>query len=660
MNSPLPTEMLARHSRSHRQAVPMSNARMSLLLACLATCLLILTAVIMTQGAGEKDVNPTQGTSFPIATGPLPEAVPLGFGVLSSSVELRSGGEVRTTNAELNTSSVSPQAPGRFRIKGLVLGTDGIGIVGVTVSAHATEDRFPRVAEVSKDSGDFALVLPEDIAAAVIQANDARYSTVMASYLTNENRNSIHRVIIAPSDDLAGVVEDEDGYPVPDVLIRLDIPSGALSGIREVLATARRVKYEGNSDHDGRFRIAAMPAVPSAHLRVTRDGFISQTIPIRQVRESGRIILERDEGVQVVSGVVYKPDGMPCRGATVRTGTYSTLTLEDGTFELEFLWDRYDKALVAIKEGYQAAVTPDVSLEAEGAVTLRLGSAPLSLAGRIVYSDGRPCRRWKVQLTGGTVVSSRKLPVTYVESLLSGEQGGVETDREGNFSFHGLIDRPGYGIRAWDPYSLDLVKEDVEQLDKKLEIIVPVPTMIPLHGHVVGLDRRPVASVKVRFSLDEFASSRGGRRSLTGATTTSNEEGEFRLRPVPLSDEVYLRLSGPNIIDQKVELYGVSPQAPIEVVVARYAKFQVENSGNVSSPTHIEILDSGGNNLTMYEWEGAIRIGHTRYPLVDGSSSVLGVDERATSVIFYKESARVSERSLFLGPNINVIQSPLK
>jgi uncharacterized GH25 family protein len=256
---------------------------------------------------------------------------------------------------------------------------------------------------------------------------------------------------------VTGHVVDEAGQPVPDALVEFAEPSSS----NDSKATAQPDIFSHScgsestrTDANGAFRVENLPVrgFPRSAW-VECAGYIGDYSRVRLEQPDQRITLVR--GLSL-SGRVWRSDGLPAQGATVRVGntrgrSAKVRTSDDGSFLAHGLPEDDDATVRVHLEGQAIFVRRNVAVK-PGArpLEIELESAQ-TLAGQVVDESDRPAPHMEVRLVGDRVIDTPDVgygePTTWEWSH---DKHVGYTDANGRFEFKDLYDGR-FRITAKDP-----------------------------------------------------------------------------------------------------------------------------------------------------------------------------------------------------------------
>ena len=485
---------------------------------------------------------------------------------------------------------------------------------------------------------------------------------VVTSWLADSRAERPPVVVIAPAVPLSGTVEDEFGRSLPGVELTLTLPQRFLARFGATERHASVIQPRTRSRADGAFDLGSVGSVPGAMLVAEREGFVTASLAFEPGLERMSVVMRRPATAQLVTGTVVDPDGNTVAGAHVSCGGAATVSRDDGTFELDVRPDHADArhwnaqrnaqpTLRALQPGnLPGEFTPELADDGSAlwpsSVVLRLGSAPLTLHGRVLDSQGEPVAGAIVSLEQANWFSGHHGGQA-IESVLSQTQSRwphVDADADGRFRIVGLLPRK-YRLSAAHPQTLQEVVSD----EVLAGTATPIELVLPhdgcwrsVDGRVVDVDGVPVPNVELSLTLCGSDLMDGDRYVRTtaqrGRSTTTGADGRFHWTEVPKTG-CRLRVGGSTVLSRQLR-DGFGDRARerlqnVEIVVDRRAELQIVLS-DPEEADHYRILDT----------DGKPRVAPT--PLVDGRSDVWAWPVGAWTVALYRAEEEVRRESLVL------------
>lgn len=582
--------------------------------------------------------------------------------------QARSAGERTVVPAPASpAASVPAREDSTARIvRGRVLDAFGHGLAGIALRLDAgvpgSDSRCTSAA-----GGWFEIGVRGS--AETVLAADPRYATVLAG-MARVLGETQALVVVAPRIELAGRVLDESGAPVVGATVELELPAdfGAEWGLALDYSLAQA--WTAASGADGRFALAAAPALDEAALQATLGGYESHSEPAPLHSDQALVIvLTRPPACDhLVHGVVLDPAGTPVEGARVAARGESTLTRSDGAFALDLSQSDVRPPLIAVKHGFQPALF-EPERDERGAprwpasIVLRLGGSPGSLHGRVVDADGRAVSGAKVWLVDPTPFGQMGQYLMAAESLARGDErfwSFAVTDTDGRFSIDGLLER-AYRVQALAPETLVSVESaPLRAADSPVELVLPTNDVHDLvAGRIVSRGGRPVPGALVRLFRKTFEVQLAeGRQNdaQEGESRITDPDGAFEFTAVP-KEGVHLLVTGDTLLFAGTDLMREDDVTDIEIAVSVRLHLQVELDAPHDRADSLRVLDAAGNQLTLNRMAGEGAHFGPRMPILDGRSAVISLDEDAATLVLERGAEEVARMPLHLVPGApNVVR----
>ena len=351
---------------------------------------------------------------------------------------------------------------------------------------------------------------------------------------------------------LSGRVTDPDGKPVQNVYINLYSPQpGALGS-------------GGNTDADGRYRIALLPGTYSISIGLPSGSpFVSKSIPDYKIAGDQTFDIKLDRGA-TLSGRVTDPDGKPVQGVNINAHSQllnaggGIQTDAEGRYRIILLPGTYSinislpsgSALVS-KNIQEYKITADQTLD----IKLDRGNI---LSGRVTDPDGKPVQN------------------VYV-NLYSSQPGAIgaggSTDAEGRYRITLL---PGtYSVSISVPSGSPLVSKNIQDFkitaDQTFDVKLDRGNI--LSGRVTDPDGKPVQNVYV----NAYSSLPGA----LGSGGNTDADGRYRVTLLPGTYNVSIGLpSGSSFVSKNIQDYKIAGDQTLDIKLDRGSIL----SGRVTDP----------------------------------------------------------------------------
>lgn len=657
------------------------SAKLKITLAGLSVACALAIWIAVRESPAPSPVSASAAHAPPLSDAPLAvaemEVAPQGEAreVAPQSIEERASVE--------RARALAVAAPAL--VHGKVLDERGQPAVGVALAFLRGDDKADdEHRSTSGVGGLFEMPLPSEPGR--IEAADPKLTTVLAGLVGRGAGKIDPIVIVARRIPLAGRVVDEEGFPLENVRVALEIGENFRTRFREVLDRSLGGKWSATTDAAGAFALEDAPAVDAARLRAALAGFDGYDAPAPSLGDSGLLItLARPRATDGwVRGRVLGPDGEPLSGAYVSFGLDSTKSDDEGAFAFEIDDERsinhnmkvVPRGLIGVKRGLQSvqfdAPQKDGKPDWPAFVTLRLTRTPLEITGRVLGADGKPLAGARVWVADATLFGALGDGAAQVENILAGAEGEfwhfVVSNSQGRFRIEGLLDRE-YRLRALDENTLLRVQVGpVRAGSQDVEMRFPAGALHPrVAGKVVSNRGAPVAGVRIFPMCDAFQARLQGQvvgtshDALDGVLTDS--DGRFEIRDVPKS-LVYLRIEGEEVIPLEYcretegdpsdphAAFSKLPKETIEnltIVVDQRCHLQIELA-DPSGADELSVLDGAGEELTLNIFMGNGRREGPRAPIVDGHSAALGLADRGKTIVLYRTGSEVSRAPVQLVP----------
>jgi protocatechuate 3,4-dioxygenase beta subunit len=599
--------------------------------------------------------SPNAGRSSEIARHPLDEVPPT---PRVEELVPREGAADRIAAAETPPAiEAAPAEAGRtdhpdppMRIRGRVLDVRGKPIPAVAVGAEGVSEPLAR----SDAFGVFAFDL-EGNGRKLVSKSDG-WITVRYDLVERGRSEREHLVLVAEPIALTGRVVDESNRPIAGARVAVWMPISTFAGFPYALDATGVVAPSVLTKEDGSFRIERAPAVERARLQTSADGFEVDTRPIPADPAPDFLVEMRkvESKGAVLEGVVFHEDGSPADGAIVHLLDREATTDARGNFRLEIGRVPPDAPLVATKPGFQPAVLPEYGRLIDAtdghppAARLMLGPEPLTIAGRVLEADGRPCEGWSVSIAEGTAITQFQIPVVTAESRTAGKKNRGTTDAKGAFEIGGLRDMP-YVLQAWGRDGRMIRSAHVSAGTRDLELRCDPDAFLPrIAGRVVTREGAPLPGLRVEVALvtveTEFGSAWDGVQE-----TTTNSDGTFEFERVP-KRSTRLTVQGDEVTTTSLRIEEIDLDRPLEIVVVRLLRFRFVGEPGPNAPTFVGVLDREGQSLELVTRQARSTMSGRRARLADGSSHVLSTSEDAARLVLYRGEEILSSQPLRLVP----------
>jgi hypothetical protein len=548
-----------------------------------------------------------------------------------------------------------------WELRGRVLDEHGLGKAGVRLGASRGQSDGAREGTSDPD-GRFAIAIhgPKFDVISI----DERFATVLAG---SGGTSGESVVVVAPRIELAGIVADENGLPLRGAELSVEIPSSFGADFPVPLDAAVRRAWTATSDDAGKFTLTDVPALDRAALIATLGGFVahSEPLPLYSVSELRVVLVRAPTEVDRLRGVVVDPRGARVRGARVALGVQTMITDSSGQFDLDAAQTPRPERITAVARGFQPAVFILEGPKLPTEIVLRVGNAPLSIAGHVLDDEDRPVPKARVWIADPTLFGIVENQPVHVETLAgSGELrfwAFVETDAHGAFTLDGLCDRE-YRVIASDSRTLLRVESALTVAGTKdLVMRLPNDALYPtLQGRVVTPTGEAVAGVRVRIGREalsvEYPVGSTHNEWIDGRSAVTDPQGRFELTDVPRED-VELIASGDPILFAGVSIDARTDPKAVTIVAHLRMHLQVELDAPVDRADDMRVLDGNGKAVVLRVMRGESAHADFHAELVDGRSQVLSLSDEARTLVLSKHGIEVMRTGLHLiGGTVTTVQ----
>lgn len=540
---------------------------------------------------------------------------PIPFGAIAASVEVRD-----------------------WREPGSLLGTETCG----TAKADA-DGRF--VIEVQSPSAGLYCADPDRI-------------TVYAGTLPDAPGLEV-TVVVTARRVVEGIVSDENGTPIVDAEVSIELDRSADAFITAVLDRSTRQRFETRSAADGTFHFEAAPGCERASVRVDHAAYETTAVPLPADGVPVRVVLSRPPHPARIFGRVVDANGAAVEDAVVVHGHAFVHTDSAGRFELAADGiAAEDRSIRAAKAGHAPAELLRPPEGFPSPLLLRLGPSPSAIEGIVVDAEGRPKGSVRVGVLDPSAFGVVDHVARNVEDVIGTSGEHVRTGDDGRFRLDGLLDRP-YRLIALDLQTFDQVTTHA---------IAPGATSVRIEfagrgrltdvsGRVVTRHGSPVAGARVavgrRLHGVQYLGGSTGELLLRPFRTT-DAEGRFTIHDCPRSG-VEIEVDGAHVMPTYVP---VEPGADLRIVVPLRLHLRVET--REPAARYFAIVDELDQRLTLMVFRGSTIRNGTTQMLEDGASPVVALSDAATTVVLYSsDNAEVGRRPIVVADDdVIVVADP--
>jgi len=526
-------------------------------------------------------------------------------------------------------------------VRGAVIDPSGAGLADVELVLRPGPGRELRTRTTA--GGDFQLRTPH-LGTAVEPASGSLAVVARAGDVEGRRQT----LVVGPTRELAGRVEDETGRPLARVSVQA---SPSPSALAELPGSLRGFELESRSlstDAHGEFLLPRLPADVEGRLTFTANGFEPLELSWPENGAPLRVRLTARAEALRVRGIVRNTSGEPVSDAQVTGPGLRERTAADGGFHSSARvpagseLTAYHPAL-----GLATAIVPAASATAdrEPPLELVLQPARYRVTGRLLDEEHAPLEGWIV-----SVLEPREQ--SWVDSR-TGPRRAVEvdeTDAAGAFLVAGNFPSDTIRLCAW---SKVLGRCEVSRpltLDgTDLDWVLPAPRWRPPASlEVLDSGGAPIARATVTVhptrslsgSGDAFVETEAAWTGPVTHRTTTDSAGLALLSRVP-HDPVELEVRARDCVPKRLRLGGADA-LPERLTLLRTGEILVR-LGDLGEGSHsLVLLDSDGTPCPVAR--AMSRFGDERSVETEGAASVrLTVGEGArTLAVFEGSDLRVS------------------
>lgn len=472
-------------------------------------------------------------------------------------------------------------------------------------------------------------------------------------------------VVLAPSIDVSGYVQDKNGEPVMGALVRWNADLRSLGSYPENLAYRKttyvpRSRWTCLTAADGRFDLRSMPVSSSSKIEA-RDGRGRRALlsgPNASAFDLELTLSGEKEGRQFFGRVVNER-GSGVEDALVRFSQWKCETSDDGTFVLtvpesmlNYVFRHEPAVLSAVAEDGRF-VHLDLATNLFGPHELRIPDSMQRLAGRLLDEGGLPIGGVAVLVFNGTRIGN-----TSGMLEMNGPDLGrrrCRTDSSGRFKFDRLEERD-YTLRFLsDDCTLMFDAPGLRPGDDEVDVRLPQGARTGRFvGRAVDIYGEPLPSVTVTHSAYEQFDDGGPRSTTHQRSTICAEDGTFTFESVSHAagrfcfdncpDDAF---GGVNVLVESLDVAG-RPDVVVELHCVLAISIPEGHSGSV------EFLDEGGETVRLVSFEpNGIKSSSRVQQREDGSFPPLRVYQSAVTA-----RVRNADRGTFR--DVPICLSPLK
>jgi hypothetical protein len=227
----------------------------------------------------------------------------------------------------------------------------------------------------------------------------------------------------------------------------------------------------------------------------------------------------------------------------------------------------------------------------------------------------------------------------------------LSTDAEGRFRVEGLLARD-YTLRVMHPRTLATADFGPFRAgEREAEIVFRDEALGRIAGRVVGRDGRALAGVSIALLGHMYGGVWTG-----GGSALSDADGRFAFEDVGGTD-LALSISSDEIVPSWTPVAAArGAPAPgggnveLEITVAVRCHLQVDLGTDRARADAMRVLDAEGSALELFRIGPTGSYRNEQFPIVEGRSAPLSVDERASTLVLLKDGKEVQRVPLALRP----------
>jgi hypothetical protein len=378
---------------------------------------------------------------------------------------------------------------------------------------------------------------------------------------------------LEPEQTMTGVVADEKGQPLSDVVVTIDSRWQGRSG-------ERGAEWEpAMTDEKGRFRLGGLEEGEYTYrLTATKEGLAPGRAEVQSEKMSGVQIVLRPGAA--AEGTVRDAQGAPMKGVTVMLGEdLSTLSDDQGGWRIERI-EKGTYTLVAEK-GDLRSQEKKLDIQWTDRVTgmdlvlKKKGKDTFNVSGLIVDAiDGKP------------------IPNVRLRFWQMAEIETTGTDKLGRFRFRNVPvgQHEMYFTSRPSPYIDPIAKVSVSITDRDVEdMVIKLPRGASVKGRVYLPSGQGAWEAKIRLIHPTFERSSRGRNM----KVTTDAEGRFEAKDVPQGIGYRVRAEHKDCPPAVSEPFNLRQAETIEGIEVRFAQ-----PGRLSGA----IQDDQGKPLSKNYW----------------------------------------------------------
>ena len=626
---------------------------------------LVVVGLLLNETLGGEDVTGPEHTSVAPVVAPDLAEVP---SELASTDQPPGGMRATVESIDVPIDEPMSEVAAIETFEGRVIDLVGNPAVGVTAVFEPTrvgkEEMAPLEERVAISDGLGVFHMPLQTAGrGRLTARGAGLATVIAPGLARTPPPEPPVIVVGPEMRYSGIVVDVDGARISGMELVIGLPADEAArlapGAYQAIVPVVRVK----SDAEGEFIVEAVGFVQGMTFDCHEAGYryFSMVLPGASATDLV-VVLEPSLDPKALAGIVVDYAGMPVADAYVSTGSFSTLTDEEGGFLLEAAAVSGTE-IRAAKEGHLPARLEfdSLAVEERGELVLTLGPEPHTIAGLVIDAAGDPVPNavvWSFDAERFGQHALRFGEIDFIvdvdtEGVLAGNASGdgcvTRSDEHGRFELPGLLERT-YTVYAMDPLSLTTgVRPDIPAGARGMTLRLESGG-VPVAGRVVNYGGAPLEGVTVNAlrwidapdGLPRLPVSRPERE------VTTDADGRFRFDPLVVrGTQLQLSRADSDML-KAVKLEAERDYEAIEIRVPAPCHLRVLMQSDPALADTMVLLNAEGDSLPMTTMLGTVSIGAMAMGLEDGTSGLISTDESARTLLLYKEEEEVRRVGLEL------------
>ncbi len=637
-------------------------------LAGVAAVCAIAFAVDAWSGAAQ----PEAPVDLPVARELSSAAAPLAPG--EEHRELAAAPEAAPAAPEVEATAATTEA---WKLSGMLLDVEARPVNGVAVCFRSFGSQADRFHGKSDVDGSFELTLPA-VQGGHLKVDDPAWTTVYRAVLWGKREVGELTLVVAPTAPVDGTVVDETGRPLAGATIQIfgALPNRARFG--RSLERALAGTWQVESDQAGRFTVPRAPVLPGMRIHASRRGHRTATLDLV---ERQQLRLELQTTSAMLDGVVVDANGEPTQ-ASVWCGYTGVNTDEHGRFSIDLSGTGVDPVrgkhrwLIATRSGALPGKLrcdsdpPSAPRSWPQPLVLRLGGAPQTISGRVLFADGEPVPSPSVKIIDpeylGDPSNSPGSEMSSVEFMARvnsrATEAGAEfsessnlshADRQlGGFEVRGLQDRP-YRLLVEQRGRLQwMISEPIAAGSRDVVLHLPAqPVWSGLGGIIVDRRGKSVAKASIWFTRKVGASPLSGttplavpRGTIETARLSSDADGRFQRGPLSRQAQTIL-VQAPGIAHgTPFDLQQLGDLRNLRLVVPVKTRARIAATPSSRAADSASFFDAAGTKVAVTITHGDRAWGAGHFQLVEGQSEAMTVPDSAVALVLFakgKEQGRM-------------------